>query len=270
MLLGMVWSSISAQSVLDVRFDIQVDYKVSYRPDSNSATVQEEYMELLVNDTLSIFQSKSKGRLDSMHYARQRGKGSTVPQGFWSANRTAFDYQIRKTGDRIITRDEYRLRKNYEYQYYLDRPDAFNWRIKEDTTTIAGLMCQKAEVDFGGRKWVAWFTPEIPIADGPYTFCGLPGLILHMEDITGSWRFAFVGMQNVAREALVTYPSNLVDKIRYFKEKRNYRANMTVIEEESGVIVMTNEQDRMEAIKRDRERAAKDNNWIELIGNIDR
>src|SRR5690606_38747581 len=130
------------------------------------------------------------------------------------------------------------------------------------------------EVDFGGRCWVAWFVPDIPIADGPYKFCGLPGLILNMEDTTGSWRFAFVGIEHVDRNAVVTYdrqtPPSLIDKERFFKEKRKYLTNRTVCEEGSGVIVMANEKDRLDAIKRDRERAAKDNNWIELVDREDK
>lgn len=158
-----VWNGGRAQSVLDVDFNVQVDYKMSYQPDSTNPTIREEYMELLVNDEFSVFQSTVKGRLDSMHYAQKRGKGVAVPEGFWSANRTAFHYQIRKSGDSIITRNEYRLRKNYEYHYYLDRQDSFDWVIKGDTATIAGLACQKAEVDFGGRRWVAWFAPRFQL-----------------------------------------------------------------------------------------------------------
>lgn len=263
-----IWNIGCAQSFSPVGFDIQIDYKMSYLPDSNSVTIREEYMELLVNDMFSLFQSKSKGRLDSAHHASKRGEGSMVPEGFWSVNRTAFHYQILKTGDSIITRDEYRLRKNYEYHYYLDRKDTFDWVIKGDTSTIAGLMCQKAEVDFGGRKWIAWFTPEIPIADGPYKFCGLPGLILTLVDTTGSWQFAFVGIKNVNINAIVTYDSKIttpfISKQRFFEEKRKYLVNKTVFEEAAGVIIMQNEKDRMEAVKRDRERATNDNNWIEL------
>src|SRR3546814_14336742 len=91
-----------------------------------------------------------------------------------------------------------------------------------------------------------------------------------MEDTTGSWRFAFVGIENVDRNAVVTYDAknlpSFIDKGRFFKEKRNYLINRTVFEEESGVIKMANEKERMQAIKRDRERATKDNNWIEQIG----
>jgi hypothetical protein len=40
----------------------------------------------------------------------------------------------------------------------------------------------KATTSFAGRNYEAWFTPEIPISDGPYKFYGLPGLIFKICD----------------------------------------------------------------------------------------
>ena len=48
--------------------------------------------------------------------------------------------------------------------------------------TFMGYDCRKATVDFAGRTYTAWFTPEIPLPFGPYKFGGLPGLILKIED----------------------------------------------------------------------------------------
>lgn len=58
----------------------------------------------------------------------------------------------------------------------------FNWKIIDEKTRILGYTVQKATTNYGGRKWIAWFTPDLPINDGPYKFNGLPGLILRVED----------------------------------------------------------------------------------------
>lgn len=57
-----------------------------------------------------------------------------------------------------------------------------NWKLSNEYKTIKNYNCQKATCDFRGRSYVAWFTNEIPISEGPWKFKGLPGLILEMED----------------------------------------------------------------------------------------
>jgi GLPGLI family protein len=64
------------------------------------------------------------------------------------------------------------------------------------TDKYKGFNVQKAITDFAGRKWIAWFTADIPIPDGPYKFYGLPGLILKLEDTTGSHKFNLTGIKN--------------------------------------------------------------------------
>lgn len=39
-----------------------------------------------------------------------------------------------------------------------------------------------AKTNFRGRIWTAFFTPEIPIKEGPWKLCGLPGIILKASD----------------------------------------------------------------------------------------
>jgi GLPGLI family protein len=68
-------------------------------------------------------------------------------------------------------------------------PD-FGWKITEERKKIAQFECIKAiSKPFRGRVYEAWFTPEIPISDGPWKLCGLPGLILEAEDQEKELRF---------------------------------------------------------------------------------
>lgn len=71
--------------------------------------------------------------------------------------------------------------------------DTYNklaWDITGETKTIAGYECIKATVDFRGRKWIAWFAPDIPLSYGPWKLHGLPGLIIQAYDETEKyiWR----------------------------------------------------------------------------------
>ena len=65
--------------------------------------------------------------------------------------------------------------------YYTEKFNEMTWEIGDSTKNILGYECAMATTDYHGRKWTAWFTPDIPIADGPWKFRGLPGLILEVS-----------------------------------------------------------------------------------------
>ncbi|NJO00587.1 MAG: GLPGLI family protein [Bacteroidia bacterium] len=57
----------------------------------------------------------------------------------------------------------------------------FSWSIHTDTdTTLLGYRCQKATTEFRGRKYTAYFSPELAPTGGPWKFDGLPGMILYV------------------------------------------------------------------------------------------
>ena len=72
----------------------------------------------------------------------------------------------------------------------------FNWTHVEGDTTILSFSCQKATCSYGGRDFVAWFTPEMPISDGPYKFFGLPGLIVRVADTHNEHVFSLYKVKN--------------------------------------------------------------------------
>lgn len=63
--------------------------------------------------------------------------------------------------------------------FYAEPFDELQWNVVEDSTrTVLGYECVMATADYHGREWTAWFSPEIPVQDGPWKLRGLPGLIL--------------------------------------------------------------------------------------------
>ena len=70
----------------------------------------------------------------------------------------------------------------YDNYYSFDTKDKMTWKILAEKKMIGEFDCQKAETDFGGRHWIAWFTSDLPFPFGPYKFGGLPGLILKISD----------------------------------------------------------------------------------------
>jgi GLPGLI family protein len=79
---------------------------------------------------------------------------------------------------------------------------AYDWELTGETKNIGNYTCYKAvyereeesiEINMIGdeakeeklikkRTLVAWYTPEVPVSNGPYNYGGLPGLILEVND----------------------------------------------------------------------------------------
>lgn len=79
---------------------------------------------------------------------------------------------------------------------YPDSVPSLEWSFNdEETDSIIGYDCRKATVEFAGRSYIAWFTPEIPLPFGPYKFGGLPGLILKLEDAERQYIWVAVGFE---------------------------------------------------------------------------
>ena len=89
-----------------------------------------------------------------------------------------------------------------------------------------------AETDYHGRHWIAWFSPEIPLPDGPWKLCGLPGLILEATDSTGQHRFLATGIENSNQVIYPIYQPKQYDKMKrvdMLKAYAEYRKNSSVI-----------------------------------------
>ncbi len=72
-----------------------------------------------------------------------------------------------------------------------------SWKVSTDTASVLGYNCIKAVATFHGRTYTVWFTPDIPIPEGPWKLFGLPGLILKAEDKDGLFTFEAIGMENL-------------------------------------------------------------------------
>lgn len=81
--------------------------------------------------------------------------------------------------------------ERWQYSEDWEKPE---WAIGDSTKTILGYECVEAIADYRGRRWTAWFAPEIPIQDGPWKLCGLPGLILEVQDANNDYVFEANGL----------------------------------------------------------------------------
>lgn len=164
----------------------RVIYNMSYKEDSLSNNYKIKKMLLDVNGNVSKFYSYKLYQSDSIVASRERLR-DFVP------NRSLdYNFMVIKQNDSEKISKIYRILFNiYELS---EIKDNFQWSILSETKKINSINCQLAVLNYKGRKWEAWFAPEIPYNEGPYIFNGLPGLIVSMHDNKNNYFFEMLGL----------------------------------------------------------------------------
>ena len=112
----------------------------------------------------------------------------------------------------ITNQMQYESRSLFEKDFLIiDSLKPINWKLSEETKTIAKFVCKKAttmitpqqmNMRFGGgrnrnnqdttapakpkeEELVVWYTESIPVSVGPDTYAGLPGAILEVNSGNG-------------------------------------------------------------------------------------
>ncbi len=94
------------------------------------------------------------------------------------------------------------------YKYIMkDDYKPIKWSVSDDTLTVGGYLCRRAEADYRGRHWTAWFTEEIASSAGPWKLGGLPGLILRATDADSIFLFDMTGIEN--KTGVITYHEDI-------------------------------------------------------------
>lgn len=102
-----------------------------------------------------------------------------------------WNYIYKNIPDGKVTERAYFDMEHWQYTEDWEKP---KWEILDESKEIIGYQCFKAVTDYRGRKWTAWFAPEIPVQEGPWKLCGLPGLILEAYDNKEEYRFETDGL----------------------------------------------------------------------------
>jgi len=201
-------------------------YQVTSKPDiNNKSDIKTENAYLDISAEKSMFYSENRIKRDSVMKANFQSGGA---RGFnreqMDGLRTNINYSIEKNkkDQKIIYKD--RLGRD-QYSCEEDRP--LNWKILSETTKIGDYKVQKAETDFGGRKWTAWFTTDLPYQDGPYKFSGLPGLVVKAEDSTGDYSFDLMKNYKISDfPEMVTFGNVMkVKRTDYVKQQEKYKTD---------------------------------------------
>lgn len=148
---------------------------------------------------------------------------------------------------------------------YRELLDEMKWTIVEDSTKkVLGYECIMATTDYHGRSWKAWFTPEIPLHDGPWKFRNLPGLILKAETPDSAFSFEATGIENLTGEFPQLYGPEGYQKVDRKKALAAHEKYLDNLENhlkaqygpKAGLIVVDNNGKVVEQRKFDRQKDA--------------
>ena len=213
--------------------DIQVKYELKFMPDTlERDNFKTQTMVLRMNTKgISVYQEYGKFRSDSVTAARTRNgkiKLSDTNEAIKYQTKARDNITIAKSWPekhKILVRELIGLDGTF---YYTEDKTDFGWEVDfTQTKEIGGYTCHSAKGSYAGRDYQAWFTPEIPISDGPWLFCGLPGLILEVSSLDKEFLYTCMSIQAgtgpVSLRSLDT--AFKTTRERFLKAKERYKVN---------------------------------------------
>lgn len=173
--------------------DAEFTYRLKSKTDIRTSYMDEENFLLQIEGGKGFFASENLIKNDSLRKGDIVKAMATVPKGgtinYTASGRvkTKYNYAILQSATGI----EY-LEKIDGQLFSYQEPKIQDWMLVNEDQFLNGFNCKKASLNYKGRLWTAWYTPEIPFPYGPYKFIGLPGLIIKMESQEGDYSFELI------------------------------------------------------------------------------
>lgn len=234
--------------------NISVNYTITWKQDKNNlGIIRSEDMLLFIGKSVSLFMSKNQYKVLLIgREAESEGRLMYLLNGEEIKN--------------YVSRFSYRIYKNYPtgqitymdkiiptYFQYSEPLDVFQWQLADSSTTIGDFKANCAYTVYGGRRWVAWYTTDIPISDGPYKFRGLPGLIIRLYDDQKHYVFEMEKLERYEEGV----PIELIDRdwvetnrTDFLKAQENLKRDIVNRAQEAGVAVEGQQQAARNAAKK--------------------
>ncbi|KAA2221487.1 GLPGLI family protein [Chryseobacterium sediminis] len=188
-------------------------YELTYKPSTKNKTLKKDLFYLDSLERGSVFMRKEKCESDSLLAAQ-------VYLPILSLETMNFKVVKDLKNPSVTVKDDLFI-GTISYKESAD----IQWKLSSENRIIGTLQTQKAETDYGGRHWIAWFTQEIPVFDGPYIFMGLPGLIVELSDTNNEYHWKFIGSKKNVRDKLFTesiMDEAVMSKEAYIKNKTSF------------------------------------------------
>lgn len=123
-------------------------------------------------------------RMTEMFFAWYRGGRSGEPT--YPHKRSQWLIEKKRLEESMTVYDHF---DGQFYQYADALLSPSDWVIADSVANINGYDCVLATCSYHGRDWSVWFSTDLPCQDGPWKFCGLPGLVVSASDTEGLYQF---------------------------------------------------------------------------------
>ncbi|WP_265426794.1 GLPGLI family protein [Chryseobacterium sp. YIM B08800] len=179
---------------------IECKYLASFLIDTaNTNTLKKELVYLRIGENSSLFKSDFKEKADSITFAEIDKSNANPINGIsilktdkWASAK--YNPEVFYNKDKLIIYDKI-LNVTYNYQ----AEERTKWVFLNETKKIKGYTCKKAIGKYHKKTITVWYTSEIPISDGPYTFKNLPGLVLEAYDSKDYFHFTLESLKRIKK-----------------------------------------------------------------------
>ncbi|SEG62827.1 GLPGLI family protein [Halpernia humi] len=237
-------------------------YETKYKMNTEKPNdINSDIMILDLEDNISIFREIEDKKTDSIKINQGNGLFKMGVE---------YQFYVRKD----LTQNK--IAKVITYignDYLLPIDENLDWKILSEQKIIGKYRAQKAEVSYGGRNWIAWFTTELPFSDGPYIFHSLPGLIISIEDSNNDYSFNLIQVKKGINLFDARSKSIKIDWKKYETLAQSYYNDPYNLNSKMGMrVTMTdangNKMDISEMTKESQKNIAGKDNPLELNHKI--
>ncbi|WP_300350662.1 GLPGLI family protein [Chryseobacterium sp.] len=205
--------------------ELQIQYEYSFVRDTTDLDQSHRVKELMLldlNSNTSLFYSQQymvarnvfkQAAIDAQNNKQVNINTGDLPK--YNINYYVFRQNSKVFVTANIDRDSFTFENSY-----------LKWNTNyNDVKTILGYKCNKATTVFNKRLYIAWYTKDIPISEGPYRFKGLTGLILELNDENNFHAFKAIGIEKKQVEISPLQKGIPVTREQYLKKKEEFKSN---------------------------------------------
>lgn len=208
---------------------IYYEYKVVKEDLNNKISTKTNKVLLQIGSRYSKFTDLSKIQNDSLVEKETQTKNYLTDKKLNEGVDFLYRRNLKKEIFKNLQANQLIIRSRFElgyFEYEMKIPD-FSWEIQSEKKEILGYTVQKADLEYAGRNWTAWYAEEIPIPSGPYIFEGLPGLILEMYDKEEIFHFTAIAIENKKKEIYKKIEDDITKTNReeYFQLEKRFHEN---------------------------------------------